>query len=112
MNRLILLLALLFGSLEARAASQAYGLVASIRIDANGKGMVFFDRATVGIPPPCAVSAYARAFAFDTNTVGGRAILEALQAARTRFSLVEAQGAGTCTVYNGYVEDVVFIMAH
>lgn len=49
--------------------------VTTIRLDANGFGMVFFDVTASGAPPPCVHPDYANALAIDTNTAGGKAIL-------------------------------------
>ena len=102
---------LLLTSLLLLVASQAYaygtlsGKVIQVRVDRQGQGMVVFDTPIVNAPPACTISAYANAFAFDTNTAGGRAILATALAAKATDTVIQVFGTGACTTYGNYVED-------
>jgi hypothetical protein len=80
--------------------------VTDVRIDADGKGMVYFSSPLGSGSPTCVQSGYANALAFDTNTAGGRSILAFVLAAQlSNTELTGVFGYGTCNVYGGTVED-------
>lgn len=90
--------------------SQAYSgdvndaLVTMIRIDANGKGMIYFDRPIENRPACAAEPAYYNALAFDANIAGGKAILSWALTAKATGSKVWVHGYSTCEIYgNGVV---------
>lgn len=87
------------------AAGSISGTVTSIRIDQSGNGMVFFDKNVSGTPPGCVISAYQNAFAFNTNTAGGKAIYAMVIAAKASGATIVAYGLGTCGTFGSYVED-------
>lgn len=75
MKKIVIALAFLFISSQAFS----YGLVSNakvleIRIDQDGKGMVFFDQPIGGDPATCVHPAYKSALAFDMTTPGGKGI--------------------------------------
>ena len=90
--------ALAYGTVNAR--------VTDVRIDQDGKGMVFFDAAIGASPPGCVNAAYANALAFNTNTAGGRSILAVVLTAKANGNLISAIGTGSCALYgSSSVED-------
>lgn len=104
----LLAVALFFG---CTSSAFAYGTVtatvASVRIDADGRGMVFFSQAMTGTPPSCVLAAaYNHALAFDTNTAGGKSILAMVLAAKATGDTISAIGANGCNLYgNSSAED-------
>jgi hypothetical protein len=78
--------------------------VVNIRIDASGKGMVFFD-APLGATPPSCANSYNNALAFDANTAGGKAILAVALSAKADGTALLIVGSGACSIYGGYLED-------
>ncbi len=80
--------------------------VTDVRVDADGRGMVFFSSPLGNAPPTCVQSGYANGLAFDTNTAGGRSILAFVLAAQASSTVLTGVfGWGTCNIYSGYVED-------
>lgn len=75
--------------------------VANIRIDQDGRDMVFFDTAAIGSPATCINPTYSGALAFDSRLSGGKAILAIATAAKAQRSLMTVHGTGTCDIYNG-----------
>jgi hypothetical protein len=80
--------------------------VASVRIDASGHGMVFFDqpvfRGSNGVS--CVTAEYQNALAFN-NDAAGKAIMAAALAAKAMGSPMQVWGTGTCTFYGSWVEN-------
>jgi hypothetical protein len=106
MYRLILLTLLLGCVSSAFAYGTVSGTVTEVRVDADGKGMVFFSQTIVGAPPSCVHSAYTNAFAFNSNTAGGRSVLAVALAAKATGDTISVVGAGTCVIFgNAWVED-------
>jgi hypothetical protein len=98
--------AMLMLALSAEA-SVAGGAVANakvvkVRIDNDGKGMVFFDK-PIGGGPECVIEAYANALAFS-GTNGKSIMALALAAKATNEPLTYVNGTGSCGVY-GVAED-------
>lgn len=90
------------------AASNAYSIghvsnakVTQIRVDGNGKAMVYFNKPITGTPATCVHSAYKNALGVDAGTDGGKAVLSMVLAAKASGSLVTAYGLGVCGVYGG-----------
>lgn len=76
------------------------GKVVKIRIDASGKGMIFFDKPIGGGTPSCAISHYASALAIDASTDAGKAVLSLMTTAKVTESEVIAHGFGRCETYS------------
>ena len=99
------ILALATTNVATAAGSFWNARVDHIRIDQNGWGMVYFDADALGTRPSCVASDNARAFAFDTNAPGGRAILAVAESAKAQGTIMVVLGTGSCGVYSNYVED-------
>jgi hypothetical protein len=108
--------ALAFASLLATPASAAditqtevdgVTLVA-VRVDSNGRGLLYFPPDTSGGHGPCRASYNNHILAFDANTAGGRAILQLARAAHLYAMPVHIVGTGSCDIYapDG-IEDVL-----
>ncbi len=79
--------------------------VTKIRVDGNGRAMIFFDQPIGGEPATCVHDAYKSALGVDASTEGGKAVLSLALAAKTTGSPVTVNGLGICGVYGGqYVE--------
>lgn len=79
--------------------------IQSIRTDASGKGVIYFDQDLAG-SPSCVTTDYIRALSFDAATAGGKAALTIALAAKTAGSSMSVYGNGTCTNYGGkFIED-------
>ena len=90
------------GAFAAGAAENVH--VIQVRVDANGSGMVFFDKPIAGAPAACGQdSSYKNALAF--NGTQGKGVLAVALAAKTTGATVFAYGTGVCGVYGDYVED-------
>ena len=91
---------------DARAQGILYGAkVVKVRVDASGKGMVFFD-SNIGATPASCANSYTHALAFATNTAGGKAILALALSSKATDSVIPVLvGTGACSIYSGYVED-------
>jgi hypothetical protein len=90
---------------QALAAGVVVGKVIAVRVDSNGRGMVFFDQPIGGTPPSCVHPAYLNALSFDA-TSGGKSVLAAALAAKATGETVTAYGLGACVNYNNnWVED-------
>jgi hypothetical protein len=101
MKKIIIILSML-------VASQAYGIgsvsnakVIQIRIDLNGRAMIFFDQQIGGTPAACVNDAYNNALGVDASTAGGKAVLSLALTAKTTGSPITAYGLGSCGVYGG-----------
>ena len=103
--RLFYLLAGWLLALPVLAASNVNAHVLYVRVDVDGRGVVTFDSTIVGTPPACVISYYNNAFAFDSNTAGGKAILATVLSAKASGSLVSVYGTGACAIYGVSVED-------
>jgi len=80
--------------------------VTDVRVDADGKGMVYFSSPLGSGQPSCVQSGYGNALAFDTNTAGGRSILAFVLAAQASGTVLTGVFCyGTCNVYGATVED-------
>lgn len=77
--------------------------IETIRVDNDGRAMVFFDQEIAGTPPPCVHEAYKRALGFDASSEGGKAVLSMALTAKTTGSSVTAHGLGICGTYGGSV---------
>lgn len=73
--------------------------VTQVRIDKSGAGYVVFDKPLYDSPASCTQSGYKNVLAFDTNEVGGKAILSIVLAAQASGKKVTAIGTGTCPIY-------------
>ena len=86
----------------------ADGIVTVIRVDADGRGIVFFSPPTTQtIVGACRDTVnYNNALAFNTNTVGGKAFLAFAIAAKASGAQVASYGTGACSIYSPYkIED-------
>lgn len=102
---ILILLGFLFSS-GALAAGAVNAQVARVRVDQDGRAIVHFSQSIGSTPASCRHPAYFDAFAFDTNTAGGRSALAMLLTAKATGATVTAYGLGTCNVYGGaWVED-------
>lgn len=100
------LLALCISSHANAAGVVGSAKIIEVRIDKDGKGMVVFDKLVGGTPATCVHPAYINAFAFDTATSGGKAIMAVALSAKATGVAVTAYGTGTCGIYGGaHVED-------
>lgn len=92
---------------SAQAAGAVSGKIQQIRIDADGRAMVFFDQPIGSSSPACVNGpAYGKALAFNSATAAGKSVLSVLLLAKSTGRTVHAYGLGTCTVYgNGTAED-------
>ena len=95
-------------------AGQAFALpyfqdvtITNIRIDADGRGIVFFDKPIQGDSAACGQSSsYKNAFAFNAAQPGGKAVFAyalTMKATNTKIGIV--YGTGACNVYGNWVED-------
>ena len=92
-------------SASAMANGSLLAKVTMVRIDKDGRGMVQFDQAATGTPPSCVAVDYAKTFAFDSTTAGGKAIMATALAAKATGNSVFVYGTGACSIYGNYVED-------
>lgn len=105
MTRLAAVVILLGLSAPALPYGSVEGKVTKVRVDKEGRAMVFFDQSVGGQPASCRDSYYANALAFDTTTAGGRSVLAMAIAAKATGDTISAIGTGTCAVYGNSVED-------
>ncbi len=77
--------------------------VVSVRVDNNGRAMIFFDKPIGGTPPSCVHSAYKSAFGIDAGSEGGKAVLSMALTAKATGSPVTVYGLGVCGVYGGSI---------
>ena len=113
-NAAIALLACAFGlaaSFGLCAGALSGVQVTQVRVDSDGRGVVFFSAAMGATPPGCVISAYNNAVAIDTNTAGGKAALATALSAKAQGYSVWVYGLGTCAVYGSYVEDLNYMLA-
>ncbi|MFA0813624.1 hypothetical protein [Microbulbifer epialgicus] len=101
---------LLIPAIAALFVSNAYSLgsvsgkVKQIRVDENGRTMIFFDKPLSGDPAACSDKEnYGNALAVDASTDGGKAVLSMALAAKATGSTVTAYGYGKCGLYGGNV---------
>jgi hypothetical protein len=81
------------------AASDANGRVLTVRVDGNGKGVIYL--AGVIPAPTCAGAPTAsQGFAFDSNTKGGESIAKAAISAKLSGAIIRIVGTGNCTIYS------------
>ncbi len=97
------MLLLAFSFEAAAAGGSAFNVkVVKVRVDNDGKGMVFFDKPISG-GPDCAIPAYASALSFS-GTNGKSIMALALTAKAAGTELDSVYGTGACTTY-GVAED-------
>jgi len=79
----------------ALAASDVTARVGTVRVDGNGKGVIYL----VGANPTssCAVS---QGFGFDANTKGGESIVKSAISAKLSGATVRITGTGACGIYS------------
>ncbi|MBL8269951.1 hypothetical protein [Steroidobacter sp.] len=106
--RRLALLALVFGYTSSALAGSVTSTVASIRVDADGKGMIFFNQAISGTLS-CRDSGYASALSFDSTTAGGKSILATALAAKASGATLSAVGTAACNVYGNWVEGLSYM---
>lgn len=104
MRRLFFVVFLALLSSEVFAIGSVYGKVTQVRVDADGKGMVVFDKAITGEFAACRHSAYTNALSFKGDEAG-KAVLAFALSAKVTGVLVTAYGSGVCANYSGHVED-------
>jgi len=94
---------------QTQPCSGVTDFVNTIRVDASGQAMVTFLTPVAPAAPCCvAPQCFPGGFAFDTNTAGGKAALALVTAAKLGGKKVNAIGTGTCNVYGGWSEDLVY----
>ncbi|WP_143145170.1 hypothetical protein [Arcobacter sp. LA11] len=104
MKKLISFLFLfLIGSEVYAIGSIPNAKVKSIRVDKDGRGMIFFNQPVAGTPPSCVHDAYKSALGIDTNTEAGKAILSLALTAKSGGFLLSVYGTGTCEIYGGRI---------
>lgn len=79
-------------------------LILYVRVDSDGRGIIFLDRPIGGTPAGCVIPFYGSAIAFAADA-GGKALLAAALSAKAQDRPVSITGKGTCTAYGSYVED-------
>ncbi|WHI52757.1 hypothetical protein P3339_08340 [Microbulbifer sp. MLAF003] len=101
---------LLITAFAVLLASNAYSLgsvsakVEQIRVDGDGRAMIFFDKPLGGTPAACADKTnYGNALAVDAATDGGKAVLSMVLAAKASGATVTAYGHGVCGLYGSNV---------
>lgn len=99
MYRVVFLALLVGGISPALADGVVHGTVVRIRVDKDGKGMVFFSQPVSGALG-CVDPVYASALGFDTALPGGKSMLAAVLAAKATGDTITAFGTGTCDSYN------------
>lgn len=103
-------LTLLSGGPPAHAAGTVTTMIAKVRADSDGRGVLEFAHPVGGTPPGCVAAGYGSMMAFNANTVGGRAILAIALAAKVSGSQVHVSGAGVCTHFVNVMEDVGYVL--
>lgn len=103
-NSLISLVLTSAGAYAGETFGTVSGTITKIRIDANGRAMIYFDKPIEGGTPACVHSSYSTALAIDASTEGGKAVLSMAMLAKVNQSNVKAHGFGKCSVYS-VVED-------
>jgi hypothetical protein len=106
MSRIALVLAAMMVSSIA-AGGTVTGRVSYVRVDNSGRGFIYFDQ-NVASSAACTQASYENAMAFDTGTVGGKAILARALAAKAAGDVVSVAGTGTCAIYGSWAEDVLY----
>lgn len=108
----VLVLALLMASQAFAIGAVGSAKVVMVRVDSDGRGMVFFDQLIGGTPPGCAHPAYTTAFAFPPNAAG-KAIMAFAIAAKLSQTPVTVYGTGVCSIYGpDNVEDWNYGVMH
>ena len=90
--------------------------VNSVRVDSDGRGIVFFN-SNIITPAGCCPDpniCFMNAFAFDTNTTGGKSLFSLAISAQLSGKSVTAFGKNSCLVYprgagQGWAEDLSYI---
>lgn len=102
-----ILIALSLSAISSTAFSGSVGgaKVTSIRVDANGFGIITFSTSLTS-PAACMNPYYANALAINANTSGGKALLAAALFARGKNTTVYAWGTGACNLYAATLEDL------
>jgi hypothetical protein len=81
-----------------------YLYVDAVRMDTDGRGMIYFSSPLTS-QPSCVSAGYENILAFDTNTIGGDGIFKLALAAQLSSQRIYAKGLGFCTIYSGVAED-------
>ena len=88
--------------------------VTQVRVEASGRGIVFFDQnlaAYGGSVAACGQdNAYKNAMAFNSST--GKGLLALALSAKATGTTMDAYGTGACDVYGDYVEDFSYAINH
>lgn len=102
-----ILIALQLSAISVTAFSGSLGAakITSIRVDANGFGIITFSTSLTS-PAACLNPYYANALAINTNTSGGKAQLATALFARGKNNTVYANGTGACNAYAATLEDL------
>lgn len=111
MKRFIVMVILTLCTSQAFAYDYGYvsqAKVTQIRVDRNGRAMIFFDQNLKASPEgaaplDCVHSSYKSALAIDTREEGSAAVLSMALAAKATGALVTAYGNGQCGIYGGNV---------
>lgn len=106
----ILTLAVFYAIQTAQAGGYATSTISSVRVDADGRGLIEFVQPIGGTPPSCVASGFNTMMAFNASTAGGKAILANALAAKATGAQVIVAGAGTCTNYSNVMEDVAYLL--
>ncbi len=85
--------------------------VTQVRVEADGRGIVFFDQNLAGAGAACGQdNVYKNAMAFNMTT--GKALLAVALVAKSAGTTIDAYGSGACGVYGDYVEDFSYAVNH
>lgn len=95
--------AVLFAANAYSIGNVSNAKVTQIRVDVDGRAMIFFDQPLGGTPATCVHQAYKSALGVNASTEGGKAVLSMALAAKATGSPVTAYGLGVCGVYGGSV---------
>lgn len=109
--RALAALSVTFATTSFAAAALGSAHVLAVRVDGDGRGIVFFDQPLAGSPVACGqVSSYKNALAFSATT--GKGALAMALSAKATGSLVDVYGTGVCNVYGNWVEDLDYGVVH
>lgn len=94
---IVTLLCLSQSVFAAGAVNNAF--VTSVRVNDNGRVVVYFDKNISGTPPSCVSSSMSNALAIDASTDGGKAVLSVVLTAKATGTAMHAFGLGTCPFF-------------
>jgi hypothetical protein len=84
------------------------GKIEQVRVDENGRGFIVIPAQTSGGHALCRASYNNDRLAFDSNTAGGKSILQVARAAHLSERTIHVVGTGDCDTYSN-IEDIARI---